>query len=287
VPEEPEMECVVFEDELLEQYCIDNYDADNDGKISKEVEALNVKEIRFEEDDVLTSLEDIAYFPNLEILSVKSGTFTEVDLSMNKALTDLWLSSVPLKTLDLSNNKKLKTLVCYQTGLRVLDISMLAYLKQLSITPMTSTGELAYLLVSHQYQLDSIEIKEVSESTSVLVKGAIIVLVRSFDFTAEGGECNFTVCSAIDYKLSTLPEWIVLDDTVQVDEFTDRLYFKILSNVTDSGREAALNFTNPSGYVLATVSFRQEKPAEEDEGDSQDSVEGGNQDIVEGDDIIL
>lgn len=137
---------VAFADANFKAYCVQHFDTDGDGEISKE-EALAVTEIIVDTKDI-SSLGGIEYFTNLEILdcSLKwlngqkssseevwhyydlewnelSSKLTALDVSKNIALTYLNCGANQLTVLDVSKNTALTKLNCQGNQLTTLDVS--------------------------------------------------------------------------------------------------------------------------------------------------------------------
>ncbi len=109
--EQPQIEFIIFKDKVFEAYCIENFDTNVDGGVSKS-EALSVERIDIY-DSRLISLSGIEHFKNLEYLKCSGPGWT------NNGCYDLY----SLEELDVSANVKLKTLICHSNHLRVLDIT--------------------------------------------------------------------------------------------------------------------------------------------------------------------
>lgn len=134
---------VAFADANFKAYCVQHFDTDGDGEISKE-EALAVTEITVDTKDI-SSLVGIEHFINLEILdcSLKwrsvlveevihyydseeneiSSKLTALDVSKNTELRYLSCTDNQLTVLDISKNTALVNLDCSYNQLTVLDVS--------------------------------------------------------------------------------------------------------------------------------------------------------------------
>ena len=116
-----EMEVVIpmpFEDKVLADWMIANWDKDSDGLISFEEAAL-VTKIDIRSDDV-KSLKGLEYLPNLDTVWCRglscgpeggSGALASVDLGANHHVTCLDLSNNHIESLILSGESRLSSLV--------------------------------------------------------------------------------------------------------------------------------------------------------------------------------
>ena len=96
-------------DDNFAAYLLENFDLNRDGFISEEEAAL-VKEI----DTyglIISSLDGIQYFPNLEILNCSYKNLGTIDVSNNTALKYLDCSGNQLANVDVSKNSVLETLI--------------------------------------------------------------------------------------------------------------------------------------------------------------------------------
>jgi hypothetical protein len=103
----------------LQSFLLGLYDQNKDGILSEE-EALNVTQI-----NVIFSqepLDGLENFPNLELLEITGGEFTELDVSKNFKLKDLFCRQNKLKSLDLSNNSELELLACESGELQSINL---------------------------------------------------------------------------------------------------------------------------------------------------------------------
>ena len=134
----PELMELAFPDPIFRQYVLDNFDTDEDGKISKE-EALQVTKIDCQSKSI-ESLDGVQYFRYLNTLSCYSNQLTSLDVSGCIALTKLECYSNQLTSLDLSKNTALTSLDCHNNQLTSLDVSGCTALTSLrcEINPLTS-----------------------------------------------------------------------------------------------------------------------------------------------------
>ncbi len=114
--EEVDDVCTKMTDENFKEYCYENFDADNDGKVSmKEAELVTAIDCSTAED-----FAGIEYFTNLESFTSHSAKY--LDLSYNIVLSYInlsyrgngyWNNGAPVQTLDLSHNINLKEIAEY------------------------------------------------------------------------------------------------------------------------------------------------------------------------------
>ena len=117
----------IFPDELFLTYISDSFDIDNNGILSTD-EIINIVEIvlpitGLEEDDNITSLEGIRYFPFLKTLSCHGQDITELDLSGCTALETLNCYKNEMKSLNLSGCSALYLVHCQDNSLTNLVLS--------------------------------------------------------------------------------------------------------------------------------------------------------------------
>ncbi|MBC5647701.1 leucine-rich repeat domain-containing protein [Christensenella tenuis] len=125
-------------------------DKDANGWLT-EAERQAVKEINVPNKGI-TTLEGIAYFPNLLVLSCRVNSIVSLDLSGNPELTQLLCLDNPLAELNIESNTKLQNLNCYETKLASLDLRKAPALQELTFGNMplreidlTQNTELRYL----------------------------------------------------------------------------------------------------------------------------------------------
>lgn len=105
-------------DPYFRQYCIQNFDKNNDGQLTKR-EALEVTSITIW-NEKFESLQGVEAFENLSQLDVIRTQITEIDLSHLSELSSLDLSYNKLRSLDLRKNNKLKFVKCSWNELETL-----------------------------------------------------------------------------------------------------------------------------------------------------------------------
>ncbi len=123
------IEYVTFEDAIFEDYCLENFDVNCDGKISIS-EAYPVTKIIVKGKNIV-SLNGIEFFASLQILNCMENQLTSIDVSNNKELMQLGCSSNRLTSIDVSNNTKLILFHCYSNQLTNIDVSNNAALEVL------------------------------------------------------------------------------------------------------------------------------------------------------------
>ncbi len=155
--EQPQIEFIIFKDKVFEAYCIENFDTNVDGGVSKS-EALSVERIDIY-DSRLISLSGIEHFKNLEYLKCSGPGWTNNGWDLYS-----------LEELDVSANVKLKTLICHSNHLRVLDI--------------TQNTELEYLDCGSNY-FDSICLSQNKKLKTFICSGALKELDLSLNLELE------------------------------------------------------------------------------------------------------
>ncbi len=97
-------------------------DGNNDGEISI-AEAEKVTLIMLEGNDAITTLNDLRWFPNLQILRCYDMALSEVDFLYNPKLVYVALNGCGLTTLDVSMLASLASLDCGANEISSLDVS--------------------------------------------------------------------------------------------------------------------------------------------------------------------
>ena len=156
----PEDMTVAFPDENFRNYLLQNFDADNNGKIS-DVEALKVKRIVASHLNI-SSLEGIQFFTNLERLYCNDNKLSTLNVSKNTVLIQLDCELNKLTTLDLSENMRLKFLKCFNNELTTLNVSVFisqleCYNNLLSSLDVSKCSAL-YFLKSNDNKLTSLDV---------------------------------------------------------------------------------------------------------------------------------
>lgn len=151
--------CNKMDDLVFMKYCYDNFDVNQDGKLSRN-EANAVKVIKmFSKNSssqfyALKSLKGIDSFPNLieldctgtslesvnlskntklEIIDIDETKITSIDVSKCTELKELGISGTKISQLNLTKNTKLEDLYAYNSGLTSIDVSKCPELKYLNL----------------------------------------------------------------------------------------------------------------------------------------------------------
>lgn len=117
-----------FTDPIFLMYLLDNFDRNNDSKISKEeaylVTCIDVSNKYYAHDsDKIRSLQGIEHFTNLRELYCEYNLITDLDLSKNTQLTKLECGGNNLTSIDLSKNTQLTELLFGFNNLTSIDLS--------------------------------------------------------------------------------------------------------------------------------------------------------------------
>ena len=156
-----------MEDASFFQYCLDNFDLNKDGYISR-FEARKVEKISISNKNIY-SLKGIEYFDNLIELYCGQNSIKSIDVSKNPLLTILCCANMSsLYSLVLGNNSALKVLQCFATKLSKLDLSsctalteLICFATKLSKLDLSSCTALTYLDCS----ISSLQSLEISNCT--------------------------------------------------------------------------------------------------------------------------
>ncbi len=124
-----------FPDQIFRSYVSEHFDKDGNGLLSEE-EASVVYSIPEDSGpgmplEDLVSLKGIEYFGNLKILNCDEGYLTELDVSHNLLLEQLFCNHNRLTALDVSHNENLQHLECQYNDISALDVSQNAKLMDL------------------------------------------------------------------------------------------------------------------------------------------------------------
>lgn len=121
---------VLIPDEAFMNYCLQNFDKNDDGFLTsdetEDVVYINVQGLG------ITSLEGLRFFPDLQTLWCSDNLLTYIDVSSNTALLMLGCQENQLTSLDVSSNTFLRNLYCYYNNLTNLDISSNTALQRLN-----------------------------------------------------------------------------------------------------------------------------------------------------------
>ena len=108
-------------DEIFRDFCLRTYDRNKDGMLSEsEIRVAKSFDLR---DRGIQSLKGVEIFPFLERLYVSGNLLTELDLSRNTALVDLFCENNLLSKLILSQHPGLARLDCRNNALTRLELS--------------------------------------------------------------------------------------------------------------------------------------------------------------------
>ncbi|MCH5217815.1 MAG: hypothetical protein J1F07_04585 [Muribaculaceae bacterium] len=150
---------IAFPDPVFRKIVLFLFDANKDGKISKE-EALSAKRIEFSQEyDVseIESAEGIQYFRNLEYLWLYETCIKQIDLSHNRKLQFLNIAYSWLEKLDITNNLMLTDLECEGCELSELNV---ANNTELEILNCGENRQIQKLDLSNNLKLKVLEVSE-------------------------------------------------------------------------------------------------------------------------------
>lgn len=120
-----------FFDKTFEAWCIETFDLDGDGRISR-YEAQRVREVSCPGRGIV-SLSDLREFPNLERLDCSDNALEELDLTACPLLESLDCRSNALVRLEVTDLRGLTRLDCSDNALERLDLTSNTSLLQLDV----------------------------------------------------------------------------------------------------------------------------------------------------------
>ena len=227
-------------DPNFRQYCIENFDTNNDGLLSYK-EAKKVSSIQVNT-GIISTLEGIEYFSSLRYLNcslVYDGVSSDghyyydgkevysllkqLNISNNTALTTLVCSYNQLTSLDVSNNSLLSYLVCSynqltsfvsnNTALTTLDCSN----NQLTSLDVSNNSWLSYLDCSNN-QLTSLD---VSNNTALTTLGCFYNQLTSLDVSNNtaltGLSCYNNQLTSLDVSNNTALTYLSCRNVTMTD----------------------------------------------------------------------
>ena len=136
---EPEPDVKIPDEAFLNALIDLGIDRNGDGAISPR-EAEEIPHIDVSERGI-SDMTGIEAFVNLERLNCWRNQLTNLDVSQNTALTDLYCAFNQLTSLDVSNNTALTVLHCFSNQLTSLDISKNISLTIIKLRDMPSLNE--------------------------------------------------------------------------------------------------------------------------------------------------
>jgi len=200
----------VIEDEVFMQYLLDNYDTDNDGRLT-EIEAKAVKIIDCPEMNI-KSLKGIESFPNITYLNCSGNELTSLDISSNKALETLKCDSNQLTTLNVAQNTALKILTCSKNQLTSLNVGA-----NVNLTTLICNGNnLTSLNLTANTKLDTLMVQDNNLQQ---------VLYLNTNTALNYVDCrNNPKLRKLVFKAGHTVETVLMDSTTSIDYFDDNIY---------------------------------------------------------------
>ena len=124
-----------FPDSAFRSYVSSNFDSDNNGALSESeisaVDWINVSNMN------ITSLKGIEHFTQISGLNCENIRITELDLSRNTALTEVWAMSSDISSINVNNCTSLRKLGLHGNKLTSLDVSGCYALEELHCGDMS------------------------------------------------------------------------------------------------------------------------------------------------------
>ena len=139
-----------FPDDAFRNYVLEHIDTNKDGVLyPAEISVVTLIDVSGRG---VSRLDGIEYMTYLKLLNCFDNKLTALDISKNKALTNLSCQNNQLTELDVSGNPKIEDLACFNNGITSLDVSKcrnLRYLycsgNQMTELKLGSLGNLRYL----------------------------------------------------------------------------------------------------------------------------------------------
>ena len=279
-----------FADTAIEAYCLANYDADGDGRISVGRETDEIDVIWMSDVTGTVSLADIKYFRNLNTLGIEGGRINDIDLSHNEKLQQLeLLDNYKGTAIDFSHTPDLQNIFIRHSSLTSLDVTMLKKLEDLRVIyadltelDLSENPELR-ILFCHNNHLKVLDVSEnpklsnlyvspmrdgkmleyliiaegmsfnVSEDIKVVVKGGFDISIQETEVGHTGGVIETEITSTESCQVSEIPSWISLKDVVAKDDLTSIYSFTVAENSALTERQGEIEFSNASGQIVGVL----------------------------------
>ncbi len=123
--------CSSMDDIYFMWYCYDNFDIDNNGKVSiaeaKKIKSINLMRYQY----TINTLEGIQYFTSIIHLDCNTNMLTSLDISKNTMLRSILCNNNMITSLDISKNLELEFLHCNFNMLTSLNVSKNAMLQSI------------------------------------------------------------------------------------------------------------------------------------------------------------
>ena len=211
-------ETIEFSDPIFEQYCLTEFDANNDGKISFS-EAKRATNITINQKGI-SSIDEIHYFTELTQLVCNDNNLTSIDVSKNARLTMLYCQNNKLTSINV-NNSKLENLNVDNNQLTTLDLSgspRLTTLKcddnQLSTLDISKCPALTDLYC----QANQLSELNLSRNTKLTILACSSNPMTSLDVTKNtaltGISCSACQLTSLDLTYNTALEMLICDDNL-------------------------------------------------------------------------
>ncbi len=198
-----------FPDATFRNYLSEHFDSNHDGYLSEE-ECLEVKTIRTTETDAesyFSSLEGLAFFPNLDTLAVAHSTLSKLDITGNALLRYLNISSTGIPSLDASQNVLLETLLCSHNTLESLNLENNAQLQKLdcqgnSLTELhLNQNPLLHYLDCQNNQIQNIGLSaNISLDTLLCANNQLEALDLTANEALRNLDCSYNQLNSLNLK---------------------------------------------------------------------------------------